>query len=90
MKPKGRMHTLTAGRTLGGGSILNYGGWSRGDKADYNSSQQWGYESLLLYFKRSEHFDTAVPAPPDVSQRGLSGPMKITSVNGSSQKRAIL
>lgn len=55
-------HTLTAGKTLGGGSILNCGGWSRGDEADYNSwsrqinDKQWDYEHLVPFSKRSERF----------------------------------
>lgn len=34
-----RTHVLVAGRTLGGGRVLNYGGWSRGDAADYDEWQ---------------------------------------------------
>ena len=89
----GRIHTVTAGKTLGGGSILNYGGWSRGDIADYDTwsrligSKQWSYENLLPYFKRSECFDPTDQVPPNTPQRGLSGPMKITSVGASSEKR---
>lgn len=72
---------------------MNYGGWSRGDAADYDawskitSFDLWDYETLLPYFQRSERFDPAVYAPPDVSRRGLRGPMKITSVSVSSPKR---
>ncbi|KAL8823629.1 MAG: hypothetical protein Q9191_005686 [Dirinaria sp. TL-2023a] len=88
-----RKHTLAAGKTLGGGSVLNYGGWSRGDAADYDSWSKttgfdlWDYQSLLPYFQRSERFDPAVYSPPDLSQPGLCGPMKITSVSVSSLKR---
>ncbi|KAL8738821.1 MAG: hypothetical protein Q9181_000425 [Wetmoreana brouardii] len=88
-----RVHTLTAGKTLGGGSILNYAGWSRGDAADYDTwsrlsgYKQWDYASLLPYFQRSERFGPTEKPPPDISQRGLHGPMKITSVNVSSPKR---
>ncbi len=90
---QGRTHTLAAGRTLGGGSILNYGGWSRGDAADYDTwsrltgFKQWNYEGLLPYFQRSERFDAGLTTPPDLSQRGRSGPMKITSVSASNSKR---
>lgn len=88
-----RKHSLAAGKTLGGGSVLNYGGWSRGDAADYDAWSKitgfdlWDYKSLLPYFKRSERFDPTVYAPRDESQRGLCGPMKITSVSASSSKR---
>lgn len=88
-----RVHILDAGKTLGGGSILNYGGWSRGDLADYDTwaqlsgFKQWDYGHLLPYFKRSERFVADVTTPPDMSHRGDCGPMKITSVNASSFKR---
>ncbi|CAF9904235.1 MAG: hypothetical protein HETSPECPRED_003456 [Heterodermia speciosa] len=88
-----RTHTLTAGKTLGGGSVLNYGGWSRGDAADYDAWSRitgfglWDYESLSPYFKRSERFDPAVNAQPGALQRGLWAPVKITSVSASSPKR---
>ena len=56
-----RTHTLTAGKSLGGGSSLNYGGWSRGDVADYDiwrqyagDDQRWSYAGLLPNFRRSE------------------------------------
>ncbi|KAL8694663.1 MAG: hypothetical protein Q9218_000758 [Villophora microphyllina] len=87
-----RTHTLTAGRTLGGGSILNYGGWSRGDVADYDTwarltgYKDWNHERLLPYFYHSERFENTTQ-PSDLSPRGLSGPMKITSVSNSSEKR---
>lgn len=87
-----RAHKLTAGKTLGGGSVLNYGGWSRGDAADYDAwsrltgYDEWSYGRLLPYFKRSERFDTA-DALPGLSQRGHHGPIKITSVGASSTKR---
>ncbi|KAI4126442.1 MAG: hypothetical protein LQ338_003751 [Usnochroma carphineum] len=88
-----RTHTLTAGKTLGGGSILNYGGWSRGDAADYNTwsrltgYKHWDYAHLLPYFQRTERFDPTEKAPLGLSPRGLDGPMRITSVSGSSHKR---
>ena len=88
-----RTHTLTAGKTLGGGSILNYGGWSRGDAADYDTwsrlvgDEQWSYDNLLPYFKRSERFRDTVKALPEISHLGLDGPIKVTSVSASSQQR---
>lgn len=47
---KNRVHTITAGSVLGGESILNYGGWARGDASDYNQwalavgDSKWSYE----------------------------------------------
>jgi choline dehydrogenase-like flavoprotein len=32
-----RVLTLAAGKTLGGGSVLNYGGWARGNASDYDA-----------------------------------------------------
>ncbi|KAI0835260.1 GMC oxidoreductase [Hypoxylon sp. FL0890] len=80
----GRTHTLTAGKTLGGGSVLNYGGWSRGDKPDYETwaarlggDGRWSYAGLLPYFKRSEsYYDTEA----DPEYHGFGGPMKVTPV----------
>lgn len=50
----GRSHNITGGKVLGGSSILNYGGWTRGNAADYDSwgrrvgdAKTWGYEGLL-------------------------------------------
>lgn len=83
---QGRTHVLAAGKTLGGGSMLNYGGWSRGDAADYDTwvrltgFDRWDYRGLLPYFRRSERFDPADNTPPDILQRGTHGPVKVTSI----------
>lgn len=85
-----RVLTLTSGRTLGGGSVLNYGGWARGNASDYDAwanivhDQRWNYENLLPYMKRSEQFSKAFADP---EQNGLDGPMKITGVEASDPKR---
>ena len=86
-----RTYVLPAGKTLGGGSMLNYGGWSRGDAPDYDSwareaggDQRWSYDGLLPYFRRSESwFDKQA----DSKQHGFEGPMRITSVAASDRKR---
>ncbi|OTA90049.1 putative GMC oxidoreductase [Hypoxylon sp. CO27-5] len=87
----GRTHTLTAGKTLGGGSVLNYGGWSRGDEPDYENwaaklggDGRWSYAGLLPYFKRSEHY-----YDPSASSKyhGFEGPMKVTPVKASHTNR---
>ena len=85
-----RVHTLHAGRTLGGGSTINYGGWSRGDARDYDrwaemvGDDQWSYESLLPFFRKSESFyDTKA----DPHQHGFDGPMHVTSVLASDPAR---
>ncbi|CAD6456580.1 523bad2d-82f2-447d-83ee-838763d562f7 [Sclerotinia trifoliorum] len=85
-----RVITLVAGKTLGGGSVLNYGGWARGDKRDYNAwarivdDNRGSYKGLLPYFKRSESVHDAA-ANPD--QYGSHGPMKVTSISASDPKR---
>ncbi|KAI1206797.1 GMC oxidoreductase [Annulohypoxylon truncatum] len=83
----GRTHTLTAGKTLGGGSMLNYGGWSRGDPEDYDTwarrlggDDRWSYAGLLPYFKRSERF---FDANADKEGHGFEGPLKVTPVSAS-------
>ena len=85
-----RIHNITAGRVLGGGSILNYGGWARGDAADYNQwakavgDQRWSYQGLLPYMKMSENHYRAKDCP---QQRGSNGPMRVVSVLESDPKR---
>ena len=85
-----REHTATAGRVLGGGSILNYGLWARGDSRDYDQwaktvgDERWGYKGLLPYFKKSENHFKAKQAP---EHRGFDGPIRITSVLNSDPKR---
>lgn len=44
-----RNHILNAGKALGGGTLLNFGGWLRADPADYN---EWG---ALVGDKRWSH-----------------------------------
>ena len=85
-----RVHSITAGKVLGGGSILNYGGWARGDAADYNQwakavgDHRWSYEGLLPYMKMSENHYKAKDCP---EQRGSNGPLRVVSVLESDPKR---
>ncbi|KAJ4303224.1 hypothetical protein N0V90_002117 [Kalmusia sp. IMI 367209] len=74
---------------LSGGSIINTGGWIRGDALDYDAwaaevgDQRWSYEGLLPYFKRCEtHFDHR----GDASQHGFDGPVVTASVSSSGRK----
>ncbi|KAL8765969.1 MAG: hypothetical protein Q9209_007116 [Squamulea sp. 1 TL-2023] len=78
-----RVHTITAGKVVGGGSILNYGGWARGDAQDYDQwaatvgDDRWSYDGLLPYFRSSEdHFQ----ADQNPGHRGSHGPIRVTSV----------
>lgn len=89
-KTGNRVHEVHAGKALGGGSVINFGCWSRGDATDYNDwarivgDKRWSYEGLLSYFRKSESFfDTTA----DPRQHGFEGPLRITSVSESDPKR---
>ena len=74
----------SAGKGLSGGSLLNYGGWSRGAAADYDhwaktvGDESWNYENLLPYFKKSEGF---WDRNADERVHGFDGPMKVNAVS---------
>lgn len=85
-----RTHEVHAGKALGGGSTINFGGWSRGDATDYDDwakivgDERWSYNGLLPYFRQSESFfDTQA----DPHHHGFDGPVKITSVSASDPGR---
>ena len=85
-----RTHTVTAGKVLGGGSILNYGAWARADASDYDQwakvvgDERWSYKNCLPYLKKAEqHFN----AKKNTKHRGSSGPIRVTSVAESDPKR---
>ncbi|KAI0381523.1 GMC oxidoreductase [Hypomontagnella monticulosa] len=88
----GRTHTLTHGKTLGGGSVLNYGGWARGDAPDYDNwaakvgggDKRWSYAGMLPYFKRSESF---YDKNASAEFHGFDGPMKVTPILASNAAR---
>ncbi|KAK4695119.1 hypothetical protein P7C71_g2572, partial [Lecanoromycetidae sp. Uapishka_2] len=87
---KNRIHYNAAGKTLGGGSTLNYGGWSRGDATDYDEwarvvgDRRWSYECMLPFFKKSEHHFNPSSDP---QQHGFEGPMHYVSVSASDPER---
>ncbi|KAL3462025.1 GMC oxidoreductase-domain-containing protein [Aspergillus heterothallicus] len=81
----GRVHPVHAGKALGGGSITNFQGWSRGDRRDYAQwarvagDERWSYDGLLGYFRRSEaFFDRAADR---AQQHGFDGPVRVTPVS---------
>lgn len=84
-----RSHYNPAGKTLGGGSVLNYGGWSRGDATDYDEwarlvqDRRWSYDGLLPYFKKSEHYLNPGHSSHQCTQHGFDGPMRCTSISSS-------
>ena len=71
-----------AGNILSGSSAVNYGMWSRGDKADYQQwaksagDERWTYERMMPYFNRSEHHHD-----PDADSKvhGFDGPIHTVS-----------
>ncbi|KAK7738400.1 hypothetical protein SLS53_006215 [Cytospora paraplurivora] len=81
-----RVHTITSGRALGGGTILNFGGWLRADAADYDEwanvvrDKRWSYEGLKEWFRTSESFHD--PAA-DAGDHGFDGPISVTSISAS-------
>ncbi|KAI1395759.1 choline dehydrogenase [Hypoxylon fuscum] len=81
-----RVHTLTSGKALGGGSILNYGGWLRADAANYDEwgeivgDSRWTYEGFKPWLRKSEHFHDS---GADADQHGFDGPMHVISTSAS-------
>ncbi len=58
----GRVIPVPRGKTLGGSSSINGMLYVRGNPLDYNTWAQfgnrgWSYDSVLPYFKKSEHFE---------------------------------
>jgi len=65
------------GKTLGGSSSLNGMIYVRGHPSDYDGwaemgNDGWGYEEMLPYFKRAEHFE-----PGDGDYHGEDGPLNV-------------
>lgn len=76
-------------RGLSGGTIINTGGWVRGDAVDYDEwarevkDDRWSYDGLLPYFKRTEkHYD----ANADSTQHGFDGPITTASISSTGRK----
>ncbi|KAI1339089.1 putative glucose dehydrogenase [Xylariaceae sp. FL0016] len=82
----GRSISTPAGKALGGGTVINNGGWVRGDKFDYDlwgstvNDKRWSYEGLLPFMKKSESFwsnSTNIP------HHGFHGPASVQSVTST-------
>ncbi|KAM6502869.1 alcohol oxidase [Amanita muscaria] len=85
----GRQIVLPRGKGLGGSSILNIMGISRGNAKEYDAfealgSPGWNWQSLLQYFKKSETF-TASPQElselditPNPNVHGSEGPLQVS------------
>jgi choline dehydrogenase-like flavoprotein len=70
-----RTHTLNAGKTLGGGSILNFGGWLRADSKDYDdwgtavADKRWSYEGMRPWLEKAERYFGAKPISSDLERK---------------------
>ncbi|KAL3439965.1 hypothetical protein BJX65DRAFT_315254 [Aspergillus insuetus] len=79
-----RVHPIHAGKALGGGSVTNFQGWSRGDARDYDQwarmvgDMRWSYAGLLPFFRKSETF---FDRDADAAQHGFDGPVHVTVVS---------
>ncbi len=77
---KGRSIPIPRGKTLGGSSSINGMLYVRGNPLDYNTWAQfgnrgWSYESVLPYFKKSEHFE-----PGGDASRGRGGLLNVANM----------
>ena len=66
------------GKTLGGSSSMNGNVYIRGHPDDYDrwaelGNEGWGYDEMLEYFKRAEHFE-----PGADEFHGEGGPLNVT------------
>jgi choline dehydrogenase len=71
---------IPRGRTLGGSSSINGMLYVRGNPLDYDTWAQfgnrgWSYESLLRYFKKSEHYE-----PGGDDSRGRGGLLNVSAM----------
>ncbi|ORY04369.1 putative glucose dehydrogenase [Clohesyomyces aquaticus] len=78
---------------LGGGTVINSGGWMRGDRESYEDwervtgDERWGYEGLLKYFKRTEtHLAGLKRKEGDEEQHGFDGPIYTNTPSLSGRK----
>jgi len=74
---RGRSIPIPRGKTLGGSSSINGMLYVRGNPLDYNTWSQlgnrgWSYDSVLPFFKKSEHFEGNGD-----DTRGKNGPLNV-------------
>ncbi|KAI0145093.1 choline dehydrogenase [Xylariaceae sp. FL1272] len=83
-----RVHVLNSGKALGGGSILNFGGWLHADAPDYDEwaaiaeDSRWSYEGIKPWLRRVERFERS-DARANTDQNGFEGPMNVTSISAA-------
>ncbi|KAL4964162.1 uncharacterized protein BDV14DRAFT_190468 [Aspergillus stella-maris] len=70
-------HTVHSGEALGGGTTINFGGWSRGDAADYDLWAKTVGDKGWAFFDREA----------DDQEHGFEGPVRVTSVSASDPSR---
>ncbi|KAM7194147.1 hypothetical protein V8F20_008067 [Naviculisporaceae sp. PSN 640] len=89
----GRVVPWGRGKVLGGSSALNFMTWNRAAKGDYDDWEAlgnpgWGWDGLLPFFKKSEHFH--IPNSPTQQAAkvalhegvvGLDGPVHVSYPN---------
>ncbi|MEM7131313.1 MAG: GMC family oxidoreductase N-terminal domain-containing protein [Chloroflexota bacterium] len=95
-----RQIDLNRGKVLGGTSTINGMVYIRGHRWDYDrwaelGNEEWGYEDVLPYFKRAEHFDgeenDAVHDTVHRSVYGSNGPLNLANIpNVSGQTERFL
>ena len=76
----GRSLPVPRGKTLGGSSSINGMVYVRGNPLDYDTWSQfgnrgWSYDSVLPYFKKSEHYE-----PGGDDSRGRGGPLNVAAM----------
>ncbi|KAH9904817.1 putative glucose dehydrogenase [Xylariomycetidae sp. FL2044] len=85
----GRKVGMPSGKALGGGTVINTGGWVRGDKHDYDlwgttvKDERWSYSGMLPYMKKSEKIWSDAISK---GQHGLDGPASIQSVTSTNRQ----
>ncbi|KAI4721652.1 FAD/NAD(P)-binding domain-containing protein [Aureobasidium sp. EXF-10727] len=88
-----KSQTLRAGKALGGTSTINGMAYLRAQAAQIDAWEHlgndgWNWESLLPYYKQSEHFQIpteeqcAAGAAYDIAVHGTTGPLKTGWNNG--------
>ncbi|KAK2723654.1 hypothetical protein QYM36_002112, partial [Artemia franciscana] len=77
----------TSGRVLGGGSVLNYMLYVRGNKLDYDNWEKlgnkgWSYDNILAFFKKAENQRGRYMS--DDAFHGTDGPLSVEDRRHSS------
>ncbi|KAI1288784.1 putative GMC oxidoreductase [Xylaria venustula] len=80
---------FATGKALGGGTVINGGGWIRGDKFDYDlwgsivHDKRWEYQGQLPFMQKSERWWNETW---NLEQHGLTGPVPIQSVTSTKRE----